>query len=287
MSQVGVTADEVEQYKSYIGRSHEDMDTVERQVGRRLAATLDASIPGDTLPAMWHYGLFLTAAGTSTLDVDGHPRRGGFLPPVRLPRRMFAGATLDFVRPLVIGQPVSRQSRIASVDHRRGKTGDLVFVRVAIILSQNGIACIGEEQTIVYRSAGLEKIPAVKVLPRAPLGAGERSENWTPTPTELFRYSASTFNTHRIHYDRPYTTDAEGYPDLVVHGPLTATRLCRFAEKLAGRRLSGFTFRGEAPAFCGQEIRLVGIQVEDTFVVRAERADGVVAMSATALLDQR
>lgn len=282
MSEAPISEAEIEHYRSHVGRSVEHNDTVDRHVALRFAATLDAEVPDVALPPLWHYGLFLSAVATSQLDTDGHPRRGDFLPPVRLPRRMFAGAALKLIRPLAIGQDVSRVSRITAVDHRRGKTGDLVFVRVAITLGQRGAPCIEEEQTIVYRPAG-GTTPEVKTAVRAPITAEEVSETWLPTTTELFRYSAATFNTHRIHYDRPYVTKQEGYPDLVVHGPLIATRLSAFAAKVAGGSLSGFTFRGEAPSFVGQEIRLVGSDGKDGCRIRAERADGIVAMSATAI----
>jgi 3-methylfumaryl-CoA hydratase len=281
MSGEAVTTAEVESYRSYVGRTVEHADTVDRSVALRFAATLGVAMPDRDLPPLWHYGLFLPAVATAALDVDGHPRRGDFLPPVRLPRRMFAGSALRFVRPLTIGEPVSRVSRIAAVDHRHGRLGDLIFVKVAMTLQQADGLCIEEEQTIVYRKAG-DKVAAIQETPRLPVAEGETDETWLPTTTELFRYSASTFNAHRIHYDLPYALGEEGYPGLVVHGPLIATRLCGFAARLAGRGLASFTFRGEAPCFVGQEIRLVGRVAKGTVSVRAERADGVTAMSATA-----
>ncbi len=276
-----ITTAEIDQYKSYIGRTVEQTDYVDAHVAIRLAATLDADLPTSELPPLWHYGLFLPSIGTSLLNIDGHPRRGDFLPPVRLPRRMFAGSALKFIRPVAIGQVVSRVSKVAAVDHRNGKTGDLVFVRVAMTLSQADSICIEEEQTVVYRPAGA-KTPPVKSIARVPLTLEEISEAWVPTTTELFRYSASTFNAHRVHYDRPYVLEEEGYPDLLVHGPLIATRLCHFAAKVTGGELSSFIFRSEAPSFVAQEIRFVGTMKNGGCTVRAERADGVVAMSGIA-----
>jgi 3-methylfumaryl-CoA hydratase len=280
MRDVEITPDEIEDYRRHVGRTIEHTDVIEEGIALRLAATLGVERPRHELPPMWHHGLFLSPVATSALGIDGHPRRGDFLPPVRLPRRMHAGATLKFLRPLAIGARVTRLSRILSVDHRRGQTGDLVFVRVEMSLSQNDAVCIEEQQTIVYRGPG--KTAAVISRPRLPLESGERSENWLPTTTELFRYSASTFNSHRIHYDRAYATEVEGYPELVVHGPLVATRLCNFATGLLERPLAKFGFRGEAPAFVGQDIRISGMKTTDGCVVKAERADGVTAMSATA-----
>lgn len=276
-----VTPAEVDTYKAAVGRTVSDTDTVGVHVAERYAATLDRPYSGPTLPPLWHYGLFLTSVPTSALGPDGHPPRGAFMPPVKLPRRMFAGSDVRFLRPLTIGQEVTRVSRITAVDHRRGKTGDLVFVRVAMALSQDGAPCIEEEQTIVYRGAGA-KVPAVVPAPRKPLAGGETAEEWLPTTVELFRFSSVTFNGHRIHYDLPYAMDEEGYPGLVVHGPLTATRLCDFAGRLAARPLARFTFRGEAPTFVGQPVRLVGSIEDGAIAVRAERADGLTAMSATA-----
>ena len=276
-----ITPADVESYKACIGRTQSETDVVGAHVAALFAATLDRPHSGMTLPPLWHYGLFLTSVPTSALGPDGHPPRGAFMPPVTLPRRMFAGSDVQFLRPLAIGQAVTRVSRIAAVDHRHGKTGHLVFVRVAMTLSQSGEPCIEEEQTIVYRAAGA-RVPPVQDAPRQPLADGQTAEDWLPTPVELFRYSSVTFNGHRIHYDLPYTVNEEGYPGLVVHGPLTATRLCDFAGRLAGRPLTRFTFRGEAPAFVGQPIRLVGSVRDGAVAVRAERADGVTAMSATA-----
>ncbi len=278
-----IAATDIEAYKAFVGRELRETDVVGAHVAERYAATLDRPHSGPALPPMWHYGLFLTHVPTPALGGDGHPPRGAFLPPVSLPRRMFAGSDITFLRPLTIGKAVERLSRIASVDHRRGKAGDLVFVRVAMVLTQGGAPCIEEEQTIVYRAAGT-RVPPVVVVPRTPLAAGEVTEDWLPTPVELFRFSSVTFNAHRIHYDRPYAMEEEGYPGLVVHGPLIATRLCDFAGRVAGRPLARFTFRGEAPAFVDQPLRLVGRVNGDNCVIRIERADGITSMSATALL---
>ena len=275
-----ISPDEIALYKSAVGRELAETEVIGAHVPERFAAALDRPHAGAALPPLWHYGLFLSQAPTRSLGPDGHPPRGPFMPPVSLPRRMFAGSDITFHRPLLVGEEVTRSSRIASVDHRHGKSGHLVFVRVAIALGQGGRACIEEEQTIVYRAAGA-RTPAVTEAPRAPLAAGETAEMWTPTAVELFRSSSATFNSHRIHYDLPYAMEEEGYPGLVVHGPLTATRLCDLAVRTAGRELRRFTFRGEAPLFAGQPVRLVARQ--DGTALRAERADGATAMSATAV----
>lgn len=281
MAEEQVTAAEIEQYRAFVGRTNREADTVSAHAAAIMAATLDRPQAQRDLPPMWHYGLFLTSVPTSQLGHDGHARRGDFMPPVRLPRRMFAGSDLRFLKPLQIGQEVTRLSRIASVEHRRGKSGDLVFVQVSMAVSQGDTTCIEEDQTIVYRDAGAPT-PPVAAQPRAALKEGEVSKDWTPNSVELFRYSAAIFNAHRIHFDWPYVTKEEGYPGLIVTGPLTATRLCDFAADVAGRKVARFRFRGEAPLFVDQPIRLVGRMNGAECAVRAERADGVTAMSATA-----
>jgi len=281
MADEQVTAAEIEEYRAFVGRSMNETDTAGAHVAAMMAATFDRPHSGAELPAMAHYGLFLTSMPTGQLGPDGHARRGEFMPPVRLPRRMFAGSDIKFLRPLKIGQHVTRKSRIASVEHRRGKSGDLVFVGVSIALSQADTVCLEEDQTIVYRGFGAPTPPVVPA-PRAALVPDEKSQDWTPNSVELFRYSAFIFNAHRIHYDFPYVTSQEGYPGLIVTGPLTATRLCNFAADLAGRPVSRFRFRGEAPLFVDQPIRLVGRMNGGECTVRAERADGVTGMSATA-----
>ncbi len=283
MANAQITPAEIESYQSHVGRTMRETDTVGLHLAAQMAATLDRVHPDRGLPPMWHYGLFQTSAPTGMLGRDGHPRRGDFLPPVSLPRRMFAGSTIRFHRPLRIGNEVTRTSRIASVQHRQGRSGDLVFVRVALTLAQADTPCVEEEQTIVYRGEGVPT-PPVTPVPRAPLAAGETAKVWTPTTAELFRYSAALFLAHRIHYDWHYVTQEEGYPGIIVHGPLTATRLAEFAGDIAGRAVARFTFRGEAPLFADQEIRLVGRMDGDECTLRAERADGVTGMSATAVV---
>ncbi len=283
MTDTGISPNEIESYRSYVGRSISETEIIGMHVCQRMAATLDSAHAGPVLPPMWHYGLFLTMAATSELGRDGHPRRGDFLPAVSLPRRMFAGSDITFLKPLTIGHEVTRVSRIASVEHRQGKSGHLVFVRVALSFCQDGEVSINETQTIVYRGTG-GRVPAVTERPLPPLAANEAAQEWTPTTIELFRYSCATFNSHRIHYDLPYAMEEEGYPGLVVHGPLTATRLCAFAAGIAKSPVQRFVFRGEAPAFVDQPIRLAGHLDGKTCIVRAERADGIVAMSATATL---
>jgi 3-methylfumaryl-CoA hydratase len=277
-----MTQDELDSYRAHIGRTLEENDSIAPEVVERFAAATNEAAPdrGGALPPLWHYGLFLPRKATAELGPDGHPPRGDFMPPVALPRRMFAGATVRFRAPLLAGQEATKVSRIASVDYREGKSGGLVFVRVEIAVRQRDRTCVEEEQTIVYRGDGAKLQPVVcRGLPAE--AADAIVENWTPGPVELFRFSAVTFNAHRIHYDLPYAKEVEGYPALVVHGPLTAFRLCSFACRVLGG-LKDFRFRGEAPLFADQPVRLIARREGSKCELAAKRCDGTVAMSASA-----
>lgn len=279
MSHAPITEQELSRYRSHIGRRMVETDTVAPEVIDRIAATLDRPWPGGdaALPPLWHYGLFLPTTPTAALGPDGHPPRGDFMPDVRLPRRMFAGSDMRFLAPLRAGMPATRTSEVSAVDLRSGKSGELVFVRVKSHVVQQDALCIEEEQTIVYRGEGARQ-PAVVPLPeRTAVAPGD----WLPTSVEMFRYSAVTFNTHRIHYDLPYVTGVEGYPGLVVQGPLIATRLCALAETTVGP-LRSFRFRAEAALFVDQPVRLTATVDGRECRVAAERCDGVTAMKATA-----
>lgn len=279
MSSAPLTEQELSHYRSYIGRRLVETDSVAPEVIGRIAAALDEPWAGGdaALPPLWHYGLFLPDTPTAALGPDGHPPRGAFMPDVRLPRRMFAGSDMRFLAPLRAAVPALRTSEVSAVDLRRGKSGELVFVKVKSEVVQRDTLCIEEEQTIVYRDAGAS-VPAVVPLPeRAAAAPGD----WLPTSVELFRYSAVSFNTHRIHYDLPYVTTVEGYPGLVVQGPLIATRLAALAAKTAGALLS-FRFRAEAPLFVGQPVRLTATIEGRDCRVAAQRCDGVTAMTAVA-----
>ena len=277
-----MSPEELDTYRAHVGRKQTEHDVVSPELVKRFAAATDQPFPGigQPLPPMWHYGLFATETPTAELGPDGHPPRGAFMPPVKLPRRMFAGAALRFHQPLLVGEAAAKVSEITSVDFREGKTGGLVFVRVKINYMRGDTVCVEEDQTVVYRDDG-PPIPPVTPKPDVVLPEHEASEAWHPNSVALFRYSAVTYNAHRIHYDLDYVTKVEGYPTLVVHGPFTALKLCTFA----GRQLGGvktFKFRGEAPLFVDQPVRLVAKKEGDALQVKAMRCDGVVGMSATA-----
>jgi 3-methylfumaryl-CoA hydratase len=236
--------------RTWIGRHETVSDVIAPWPVVALTALLDRDDPYPThdteLPPGGHWLYFRPAARQSELGPDGHPKRGGFLPPVPLARRMWAGGRLEFLRPIRIGDTATRVSRIGEVALKEGKTGPLVFVRVDHEISGPDGPALREEHDIVYRDV---VTPASAVPPRAPENAAWRREV-KPDPVMLFRYSALTFNGHRIHYDQPYATKAEGYPGLVVHGPLIATLLLDLIRRQApGRRLARFAYRAQSPLF--------------------------------------
>jgi 3-methylfumaryl-CoA hydratase len=240
--------------QQWTGRSENLADTVAAAPLHRLAATLDRDDPplarGDVAPPLGHWLYFLPQARQSQIGPDGHPNRGGFLPPVPLPRRMWAAGRLTWEpdTPLRVGDEARRHSRIESVTHKRGRSGEMVFVQVRHEVHNAHGLCVSEEQDLVYRAAPQpgEQPPAPTP---APADAAWRREI-VPSDVLLFRYSALTFNSHRIHYDRRYATEVEGYPSLVVHGPLIATLLVDLVQRHApGRFVRRFEFRAVRPTF--------------------------------------
>jgi 3-methylfumaryl-CoA hydratase len=274
-------------FKAWIGRTETTTDPLAWTQAQAAQAMLDdiapALVDGDPLPPLWHWFHFLPRAPQDRLDADGHPQRGGFLPPIPFPRRMFAGARLQWHRPLVIGTPAQREARIGNVVLKSGKSGSLAFVTVAIRFLQEGNLCIEEEQDIVYREPGGRiGAPAFVALPPAPEGSWTRSLQ--PDSRLLFRFSALTFNAHRIHYDRGYASDVEGYPGLVVHGPLTAVLLAQLVAQSTPRPMRAFSFRGVAPLFDLGPLHLVGQPEGDTVTLEAQGPDGAAGLKASATL---
>ncbi|OYU48867.1 MAG: acyl-CoA dehydrogenase [Rhizobiales bacterium PAR1] len=236
----------------WIGRSEERHERLAPFPANALAATLDRADPaygeGTSLPPLWHWLHFLPIHAMSDVGADGHAEKGGFLPPVTLPRRMWAGSRFTFHKPLVIGDTVSRVSTIAKVEHKVGRTGELVFVTVKHLLSGAGGLAIEEEHDIVYREAAQPGAAAPAPV-AAPIEADWRRPIH-PDAVLLFRYSALTFNSHRIHYDLEYVTKVEGYPGLIVHGPLIATLLLDgLRRQKPEARVAKFSFRAVAPIF--------------------------------------
>ncbi len=274
-------------FSEAVGRTERLSARILPERASALSAALDlTAAPGEgaPLPAGWHWMFFNPFAPRAQLGEDGHPRRGGFLPDVGLPRRMWAGGRLSYLSPLPVGADAERESEILSVTAKSGRAGRLVFVTVRHRISQGGALCIEEEQDIVYREAPTPDAPKPKPAP-APEGA-DRSVAVSPDPVLLFRYSALTDNGHRIHYDRPYATGEEDYPGLVVHGPLTATLLQGFAASARpGARLALFEFRGIAPLFVDRPFRLESKPGAEgnALDLWARGPDGELAMKASAV----
>ncbi len=274
-------------FRVWIGRTERQSDPLAFVQAQAAQAMLDdgadALVDGDTLPLPWHWFHFLPRAPQAALDVDGHPQRGGFLPPIPYPRRMFAGARMRVHSPLRVGRPAEREGTIRDVVLKSGKTGPLAFVTVAYRFVQDGVLCLEEEQDIVYREPGA-RVPAPQQVPLQALPEGRWWRTVQPDSRLLFRFSALTFNAHRIHYDRAYADEVEGYPGLVVHGPLTAVLLLQLVRQSTPRQVVAFSFRGVAPIFDLAPIRLVADLQGDTVALEAQVADGSVALAATATL---
>jgi 3-methylfumaryl-CoA hydratase len=251
-------------FSAWIGRSETMSDTLEPARTNALCVALgDAPVGhGAPLPLLYHWLYFWEVKPPEGLGVDGHPARGGFLPPVPLPRRMWAGGRLKFLQPLLVGERVTRTSTILDVKAKSGKSGTLVFVTVQHELAGGRGLAVVEEQDIVYReAAAADSIGAPVVGGEAPQATWRR--DIMPDTILLFRYSALTMNGHRIHYDRPYAKEEEAYPALVVHGPLQATLLMDIAAKHVGVPITGFDFRGQAPAFDGTVLHVCGDKTND------------------------
>lgn len=271
--------------QTWVGRTETRTDQITTAPITALSATFDRDDPeprpGDPLPPLWHWLYFLPRDRQSDLAPDGHAHRGGFLPAVPLPRRMWAGNKLQFLRPLRVGETVTRTSKILDVRHKEGRTGPLVFVRVR---HEIGDALI-EEHEIAYR----DKAKSGEIAPSAALAPAEAQWERVINPDDvlLFRYSALTFNGHRIHYDRRYTTEVEGYPGLVVHGPLIATLLADLLRRrLPTAVVLSLSFRAMSPLFDTAAFTVCGQPEESGRIVRlwAKNAEGGLAMDATATL---
>lgn len=276
----------------WIGRREVREDTITPVPVAALSATLDLSsdLPKDgmVLPPLWHWLYFLPLYRQSEIGPDGHAKRGGFLPPVPLPRRMWAGGRFEFKKPLLVGQEIRRESTIKNVTEKSGRTGKLVFVVVNHQISCGDSLALVEEHNIVYRDLPHPE-SIVSASPEPPSGA-EWSREMSPDDVLLFRYSALTFNSHRIHYDRRYVTTVEGYPGLIVHGPLIATLLAHLATTIhPDRSMSQFSFRAVSPIFDTASFKICGKSSEKSageLTLWAETATGHLAMEAKARMDK-
>lgn len=275
------------------GRTETLQDTLTLAPANALSATLDrtdaSAARGSRLPALWHWLYFLPHAVHSQIGVDGHPLRGGFMPPIPLPRRMWAGSQLKWEanNPLQLGDALQRTSTIDSVTHKAGRSGELVFVQVLHAYNNARGLALTESQDIVYRAAAAPgaPVPAPSLPPLQ--GQCDWQRSITPDPVLLFRYSALTFNGHRIHYDRPYATQEEGYAGLVVHGPLIATLLMDLLRRnLPDAQVLDYQFRAVRPTLDLHSFTVHGKLLDDgkTVALWGEDHEGWLTMQAIATL---
>ena len=278
----------------WLGRTREHEDTLHPVAATALAATLNREkkqfTEGQPLPLLWHWLYFLETTRLKDLADDGHPIRGQFLPPIPLPRRMWAGSRLSFHHPLHLGEPVSKKSTIKSLQFKQGRSGELAFLCVVHETSNEAGIAITEEQDLVYRGPLSSSAAPKALMKEAEMKAAEvpdYSFTLTPDPVLLFRYSALTFNAHRIHYDRDYGTSREGYPGLVVHGPLLATLMMELVtQEYLDRPVLSFEFRAVQPVFDGAKVVIGGKVPDDSgrCLVWAANSDGEVCMTGGVVL---
>ena len=271
-------------HQDFVGRTETREDRLDPRLIEGLAATLSRPVPIGDVPPLWHWMLFQDWRQPSAVGPDGHPRRGGFLPPIHeLPRRMWAGGRLNFHgNALRANDQVTRLSSIAAISEKIGGSGKLVFVTVRHEITGPRGPVLSEEHDIVYR--GAEGV-AVRADTPAPAFAHDARLDLTPDALLLFRYSALTGNGHRIHYDLPYVTGEEGYPGLVVHGPLQATLMAQaMLDAASGRRLTRFSFRGKRPCFAGNALAVLA-RIEGAAAYAETRDhEGALCMQAEAVL---
>ena len=273
--------------QTWQGKTETRHDLISVAPVRSMSATLDREDTephnGDTLPPLWHWLYFLPVARQSDIGPDGHPKRGGFLPPVPLPRRMWAGGRLHWHQPMRLGEEVQRVSSIEKVQHKMGRSGELLFVQVLHRYSNPHGVCLEETHDIVFRP---NADPAATPLPGVkPVHTAVWQRDIVPDEVLLFRYSALTFNSHRIHYDRRYVTQVEGYPGLIVHGPLIATWMVELLRQHSPRALQSFEFKAVKPVFESADQRLLSICAHpdgEQVHVWVQDHHGDVCMQATA-----
>lgn len=282
---------DIAELQKWNGRTQtvEDIATAAKSAGLRATLDYDEDPWGGMIFPVGHWLHFTPEAPQSELAVDGHPHKGGFLPPVPLPRRMWAASDVTFHRPIRVGESLREVQTIKDVTHKSGRSGELVFLSVDHEIFAGDELAITDAQTIVYREAvDGQKAPEQSAAQRAALTPADASD-WDysyvvqPTETQLFRYSALTFNAHRIHYDRDYAVNEEGYPGLVVHGPLSATLMVdAFMRNNPGVALKGYSFQARSPIFDNTPVAYVGRRTDDTTVeVAALSPEGAVCLKGT------
>lgn len=276
-------------FETWVGREQRATDRLDEGLAQRWLSTFDLPA-ANPLPQGIHFALCTPDASTEALGEDGHPARDesetSFLPPFPMPRRMWASSAIEFRAPIPIGAAIMRDSRIVSISEKEGGSGKLAFVNVEHQTHANGTLSVIETQTLVYRDAAAANSP---LSPPEPSSDVFDPKGWdahrtvSPDPRLLFRYSALTFNTHRIHYDAPYATEIERYRGLVVHGPLTASLLLQLvARELGENSLRSFEFRGVSPAIAGEHLHLVMREADGGYEMGAFASDGRQVTKATA-----
>ncbi len=264
--------------QSWVGRSKVEGDQITLAPVRGMTALLDGDPDslqvGSVLPEGWHWFYFKPMVPQSAMGEDGHERRGLFLPPVSLPRRMWVGGRINFLRQILIGDAVELRSAIASVTEKDGRSGKLVFVTVKHVITTPSGPAVEEEQDIVYRDAPGPGEEVRTGPPPPPPNDADWTERFFPSTVALFRFSALTFNAHRIHYDHPYATEVEGYPAIVVHGPLTAMLLLDAARKHCEDRPARFEYRAVSPLFADREFVIGGRLRQNVTSVWAASSEG-------------
>lgn len=276
---------DIKALQDWVGRQSISDDELRPFPARALAAALERDVPldtGDFLPPAWHWLYFLDAPSASATGADGHAKATVLLPPPPLPRRMWAAGKMLIERPLRLDFPAQRRATIKSIEAKSGKSGELVFLNLEHELIQNDVVCIREEQNLVYR--GMPSGPSPEAAAEPAPAAGEWMREIVPDPVLLFRYSALTYNGHRIHYDRPYATGQEFYADLVIQGPLLATLLLELCQaQLPYAAIKTFQYRAVRPTFVSQPFTVNGSKDGTSLTLWSTQLDRL-CMSATATL---
>ncbi len=271
-------------FKNWIGKQQVHEGMIDHHHASLLAATLDLPVPknGSELPQCWHWAWFNEARPPSELGRDGHPAKGGFIPALPSPRRMWAGGNLTFHKPVLVGRHHRKISSIEQIEQKDGASGALFIVTIRHrLFDEDDDLCVDEVQNLVYRDDPDPNAPPQQ-FPLAP-GNAETTREFKPDSTLLFRYSALTFNGHRIHYDLDYARKVEGYSNLVLHAPLSATLLCQLGnEQLSDVPLRSFHYRATAPVFCGETVRLCARGNGNRVQLWIEKTGGIQAMISTA-----
>lgn len=272
-------------WDAWIGRQMVQRDRLTPALLKRFTATIDSAESGDVAPQAIHWVVCTPEASTAQIGVDGHPQRSdsadSFFPPVPHPRRMWASSKVEFLSPIAVNAEIERVSTIASINEKTGSTGSLVFVDVDHQTRADGTPVISERQTLVYREANSAKPAPAPEPADIDFSLWDFHRTLVPNEALLFRFSAITFNTHRIHYDAPYAINEEGYRGLVVHGPLMSSLLIDLvAREYGSNLLARYAFRAQSPAFVNEPLHLVGKREGDALTLAALGADGRICVSA-------